>query len=59
MQTHAVLETVTPLPQNVILQVEQLETGEEILDEVANLNGPFIVTEGDGVHGQARLPNVQ
>lgn len=59
MQTHAVLETVTPLPQNVILQVEQLEASEEIFDEVANLNGPFIVAEGDGVHSQARLPNVQ
>ena len=50
--THAVLDTVAPLAQNIILEVEQLEPREEILDEVANLNGAFIVTQGDRVDGQ-------
>lgn len=53
--THAVLDSITPLPQNVILQVQQLESSKEVLDELANLDWAVIVAECDRVDGQTRL----
>jgi hypothetical protein len=54
-QTHAVLDTVAALPQDIILQVEQLESRKEILDKVANLKRTLVVTEGNRVDSQTGL----
>lgn len=54
-RTHAVLDSITPLAQNVVLQIQQLESSEEVLDELANLDRAVIVAECDRVDGQTRL----
>lgn len=48
-----VLYAVSALADDVILEVEQLEAGEEVLDEGADGEGKLEVAEGDGVCGEA------
>jgi hypothetical protein len=54
-QTHTVLDTVAALPQDIILQVEQLESRKEILDKVADLKRTLVVTKGNRVDSQTGL----
>lgn len=56
--TYTVFDAVTPLAQNIILQVQQLEPGKQILDEIADLHGARVVAQCDRVHSQARLLGV-
>lgn len=42
--THAVLDTITPLAQNIILQVQQLEPCEKFFDKIADLHGAIVVS---------------
>lgn len=48
-----VLDRVNPLPQDVVLEVQQLEPRVDVLDEVADLDGKLVVPQGDRVDGQA------
>jgi hypothetical protein len=45
--TYAVLDPIAPLSQNIIFQVEQLETSEQILDEFTDLNRAVVITKSD------------
>lgn len=45
--TYAVLDTVAALAQDIVLQVQELEPSEHFLDEVANLHGTGVITQGD------------
>lgn len=47
METYTVFNPITPLPQNIILQIQQLESRKQILDEIADLHWPGVVTESD------------
>lgn len=47
-----ILDGIRALAQNVVLEVQQLEPGEQILDEPANNEGQLKVAVGDGVGGQ-------
>lgn len=47
-----VLDRIRPLAKYIILQVQQLETREQILDEGGYGEGQVEVAEGDGVGGQ-------
>lgn len=47
-----VFDSVYPLAQNVVLEVEQLETGVDVLDKAADLNSELIVAQCDRVDGQ-------
>lgn len=53
--TYAILDPITPLPQDIILQVQQLEPREQILDELADLQRTVIVADCDGVDSEAGL----
>ena len=46
-------DAVCALADDVVLEVEQLEAGEEVLDEGADGEGQLEVAEGDGVCGEA------
>lgn len=48
-----VLYAVSALADDVVFEVEQLEAGEEVLDEGADGEGKLEVAEGDGVCGEA------
>jgi hypothetical protein len=48
---HLVLNTITPLPQNIILQIQNLEPGMHVLDEPANSQWTAEVPQCDGVAG--------
>lgn len=48
-----VLDGVGPLPQDVVLEVEELEAGEQVLDEGADDERQLEVAERDGVGGEA------
>lgn len=48
-----VLYAVRLPAQQVILEVEQLESGVDVLDEVADLNSKLVVAQGDRVDSQA------
>lgn len=48
-----VLDGVGPLAENVILEVEQLESGKEVLEEGADGQRQGKVAESDGVCGEA------
>lgn len=48
-----ILDGIGPLPQDVVLEVEQLEAGKQVLDEGADGQRQLKVAEGDGVGGQA------
>jgi hypothetical protein len=50
-----VLESITAAAQAVVLEVEDLESREQVLDKLVDENGTLIVTERDGVAGKARL----
>lgn len=56
METYTVFNPITPLPQNIILQIQQLESRKQILDEIADLHWPGVVTESDWVDSQTGLP---
>jgi hypothetical protein len=49
-----VLDTIAPLPQRIVLQVQDLESSVHILDELGNLHRPPVVAESDRVPGQTR-----
>lgn len=48
-----VLDRVDALTQDVVLQIEHLEAGVEILDEGADLDCHLVVAQRDRVHGQS------
>jgi hypothetical protein len=50
-----VLESITAAAQAVVLEVEDLESREQVLDKLIDENRTLIVTERDGVAGKARL----
>lgn len=47
-----ILDGIRALAQDVVLEVQQLEPGEQILDEPADNEGQLKVAVGDGVGGQ-------
>lgn len=49
--TYSILDTITPPPQAVVLEVEKLESGVDVLDEFADLEGTGEVALSDGVGG--------
>jgi len=49
----SILDRVDPLPQDVVLEVEHLEAGVEVLDEGADPHRQLRVAEGHRVHSQA------
>ena len=49
-----ILDSIGTLAQNIVLEVEDLEPGEQVLDKRANNERHVKVTEGNGVGGQAR-----
>lgn len=51
---HIVLDTVTPAPQRIILQIEDLEAGVDILDKLADVQRPLIIAQRNGVDSQPR-----
>lgn len=53
--TYAVFDPITPLPQDIILQVQQLEPRKQIFDELADLQRTVIVSDCDGVDGKTGL----
>jgi hypothetical protein len=52
VQTYRVLDSIAPLPQYIVLQIEQLEARKEILDEIVDLEGTVVVAQRDRVDGQ-------
>lgn len=48
-----VLDAVDALPQGVVLEVEDLEPGEDVADETCDADGQRRVAEGDGVGREA------
>lgn len=46
---HLVLDSVAPLPQAVVLEVENLEAGVNVFDELADLQWAAIVSQCDRV----------
>lgn len=54
-KTYTIFDTIAALAQDIILQVQELEASKQLLDKVANLHGTRIITQSDGVDGQARL----
>lgn len=52
---HAVLNTIAPLPQGVVLQVEDLEPSMDVLDELCDLQWAAVVTQSDRVARKACL----
>lgn len=51
----AVLEAVAPAAQDVVLEVEDLEAGEDVLDELVDEQWALVVAERDGVAREAGL----
>lgn len=47
-----VLDRIDALPQDVVLEVQQLEAGVQVLDEVADLDSELVVTKGNRVDCQ-------
>ena len=52
---HPVLEPVAAAAQAVVLQVEDLEAGEQVFDELVDQQRTLVVAEGDGVACEAGL----
>jgi hypothetical protein len=48
-----VLDTINALAEDIVLQVQQLEAGMYVLDEGADEDSQFTVTEGYCINGQA------
>jgi hypothetical protein len=46
-----VLDAITALPQNIVLEVEDLEAGMHVFDELADLQWTPIVTQSHAVAG--------
>jgi hypothetical protein len=51
----AVLDAVAALAQTVVLEVQDLEAGKDVFDELGDLRWPAVVAEGDGVAGETGL----
>lgn len=51
---HAVLDTIAAAPQGVVLQIQDLEAGVHVLNELTDLEGPLIIAQGNRVDGQSR-----
>lgn len=51
----AVLDGIAPLTQGIVLQIQDLEAGVEILDELVDEQRPLVVAHGDRVAGKAGL----
>lgn len=47
-----ILDSITLPAQHVVLEVEELKAGEEVLDESADADGEVNIAHGDGVHGE-------
>ncbi len=48
------LDAIEPLPQTIVFEVQQLETGMELLDEARQADGGAKVAERDAVDSEAR-----
>lgn len=53
-----VLDGVTPLPKDIVLEVEYLETSMHIFDELANQERNVVVPHCDGVARESSLGDV-
>ena len=42
---HAVLDTIATLPQRIILEIEYLKAGMDVLDELSNLQRSTVIAE--------------
>lgn len=51
----AILDTVRPLTKRVVLEVQDLEPGVEVLDELCNVNRTGVVALGDTVASKTGL----
>ena len=51
-QTYLVLDPIASLPQDIILQIQNLKPCVHILDESTDLQRSLEVPQGDGVAGQ-------
>lgn len=49
---HVVLDSVDPLPQRVVLEVQQLEASVHVPNKAGDAHGQLVVAQGDGVSGQ-------
>jgi hypothetical protein len=56
---HPVLEPVAAAAQAVVLQVEDLEAGEQVLDELVDQQRALVVAERDGVACETGLYSYQ
>lgn len=54
-ETYAVFNPITPLAQDVVLQIQQLESREEVFDEGVDLERAVVVAQGDRVDGETGL----
>jgi len=54
-ETYTVLDPVAPLAQDIVLQVQQLEPGEHVLYEVADLHRAVVVAQRDRVDCETGL----
>lgn len=50
---HLVLKAVAPPTETVVLEIENLEACKEILDELVDEKGAFIISKGNRVASQA------
>ena len=50
-----ILDAITALPERVVLQVQDLEARVDVLDELADLQRPAIVSQRDRVARKASL----
>lgn len=54
-KTYTVLNPIAPLTEDIILQIQQLESREHVLDEVTDLYRTAVVAQRDGVDCQTGL----
>lgn len=59
MVAHIVLDTVASSSQGIILEVQDLEAGVEILDELTDLHRSLVISESHRVDREARLQFAQ
>ena len=53
--TYTILDTIASLPQDIVLQIQQLESSMQVLDEVADLKGALVVAQRDRVDCETGL----
>lgn len=51
---HLVLDDITALAQDVVLQVQNLEASMDVLDEPTDLMRAVVITQSDGIACQPR-----